>query len=131
MKIIVTGSDQSTLTTLRPDREEVRSTFIDTAEQYGGRDQYMSPGETLLGTVGACMSLPVRGFLKQEGIPFEEVTITVTADFGEGLTRIHTDTQVTGSLSPEERARVQEVLSGCALCKLLQGRILLDHHPVR
>ena len=48
-----------------------------------------------------------------------------------GCTRIHTDTQVTGSLSPEERARVQEVLSGCALCKLLQGRILLDHHPVR
>ena len=26
------------------------------------------------------MSLTVRGFLKQEGIPFEEVTITVTAD---------------------------------------------------
>ena len=46
MKIIVTGSDQSTLTTLRPDREEVRSTFIDTAEQYGGRDQYMSPGDS-------------------------------------------------------------------------------------
>ncbi len=125
MKITVVGNNKTTRTTLLGDRPGVEPAFAGPA---GGG--CLCPGELLIGALGACMALTGQDWMQKEGIPFEEVTVSVTAETEGEITRIRTKTHILGSLTPGQRAQVQDVMEHCALGRILAGEMEIAHEPV-
>ena len=124
-------------------RNEVRygagHTFItDEPIAAGGEDAGPDPYTLLLAALGSCMSMTVTLYARRKQWPLESVTVRLrqnrihAKDCKECLQqeegyvhRIERSVSFTGSLSDEQRARLQEIAHKCPVHKTLTSEIVI------
>jgi putative redox protein len=101
----------------------------------GGGATAPDPYDYLLVGLGSCTSMTVGFYARQRKWPLENITVSLrhsriyAKDCAECLTkegmldRIDVEIELTGALSPEQRAKLMEVASKCPVHRSLKSEI--------
>ena len=130
------------VTSLTNLRNEVRygaghSFITDEPVAAGGEDAGPDPYTLLLAALGSCISMTVNLYARRKQWPVESVTVRLRqnrmhakdceeCNDKEGfIHRIERSVTVTGVLSDEQRARLQEIAHKCPVHKTLTSKIVI------
>jgi uncharacterized OsmC-like protein len=101
----------------------------------GGGDAGPGPYDYLLAGLGACTSMTVGLYARRKQLPLENITVSLrhsrihAKDCEECLTkegmldRIDVELDLTGPLTPEQRAKLMEVAGKCPVHRTLKSEI--------
>jgi putative redox protein len=103
----------------------------------GGDDAGPDPYTLLLGALGSCISMTVHLYARRKQWPVETVTVRLRqnrihakdcqecTDKEGYIHRIERSVSITGELSDEQHARLQEIAHKCPVHKTLTSRIVI------
>lgn len=101
----------------------------------GGDDAGPNPYDYLLAGLGACTSMTVGLYARRMKLPLENITVSLrhsrihAEDCAECVTkegmldRIDVEIELTGSLTPEQRAKLMEIAAICPVHRTLTSEI--------
>ena len=101
----------------------------------GGSDAAPSPYDYLLIALGVCTSMTVGLYARRKQFPLDKITVSLRhsrihaedckeCETKEGmLDRIDTEIELTGSLTPEQRAKLMEIAAKCPVHRTLKSEI--------
>jgi len=119
-------------------RYGVGQTFqTDEPRELGGDDAGPNPYTLLLAALGSCISMTVNLYARRKQWPVENVTVRLRqnrmhakdcqeCNDKEGfIHRIERSVTITGDLSDEQHARLQEIAHKCPVHKTLTSKIVI------
>lgn len=119
-------------------RYGVGQAFItDEPRAAGGDDAGPDPYTLILGALGSCISMTVQLYARRKHWPVESVTVRLRqnrihakdcqdcTDQEGFIHRIERSVSVTGDLSDEQHARLQEIAHKCPVHKTLTSKIVI------
>jgi putative redox protein len=130
--VIVRGNASGFLQDIVTGKHDLRA---DEPVQYGGSDLAPGPYDYLLIGLGACTSMTVGWYARNNKMPLENITVSLrherihAKDCEECLTkkgmldRIEVEVALTGPLTPEQRAKLIEVAGKCPVHRTLKSEI--------
>ena len=101
----------------------------------GGSESAPDLYDYLLAALGACTSMTVGWYARQKKIPLEDIAVSLRhsrihardcedCETKNGLLdRIDLDLQLTGPISPEQRAKLMEIAAKCPVHRTLKSEI--------
>jgi len=107
----------------------------------GGGDAGPNPYDYLLTGLGACTSMTIGLYARRKQMPLENITVALrhsriyAKDCEECLTkegmldRIDMEVELTGPLTPEQRAQLMEVAAKCPVHRTLKSEINIRLRP--
>jgi putative redox protein len=113
------------------------SFITDEPRSAGGDDAGPDPYSLILGALGSCISMTVHLYARRKQWPVETVTVRLRQNRihakdcqdckdKEGfIHRIERAVRVTGDLSDEQHARLQEIAHKCPVHKTLSSKIVI------
>jgi putative redox protein len=137
--VIVRGNAAGFLQEVTTGKHHLRA---DEPVDVGGNDVAPGPYDYLLIALGACTSMTVGLYARRRQIPLENITVSLShsrihatdcedCETKEGmLDRIETHIELSGSLSPEQRAKLMEIAEKCPVHRTLKSEINIRLHAV-
>jgi uncharacterized OsmC-like protein len=113
----------------------------DEPRRAGGTDQGPTPYEFLLAALGACTAMTLRMYADRKGWPLEDVRVRLRSSRSHerdcehceteavGIHRIERKLELSGSLTDEQRQRLQEIADRCPVKQTLQREIRVESVP--
>jgi putative redox protein len=137
--VIVRGNAAGFLQEVTTGKHHLRA---DEPVDVGGNDVAPGPYDYLLIALGACTSMTVGLYARRRQIPLENITVSLShsrihatdcedCETKEGmLDRIETHIELSGSLSPEQRAKLMDIAEKCPVHRTLKSEINIRLHAV-
>ena len=104
-----------------------RDLVADEPVALGGQDAGFAPYDLLLAGLGACTAITLRMYAERKQWPLDDVRVELQLNPdgkpAPGATAIRRVLHLSGALSDEQRARLQQIAEACPLHLLLTGEI--------
>ena len=109
---------------------------------YGGGDAAPGPYDYLLIALGVCTSMTIGLYARRKKLPLENITVSLRhsrihardcedCETKEGLLdRIDMEIALTGSLTPEQHAKLMEIAGKCPVHRTLKAEIDIRLRPL-
>jgi putative redox protein len=136
--VVVRGNASGFLQEVASGQHHLRA---DEPTNYGGSNAAPGPYDYLLIGLGACTSMTVGLYARRKQIPLENVTVSLRhsrihaedcaeCETKQGmLDRIEMDVELSGSLTPEQRAKLMEIAAKCPVHRTLKSEIDIRLRP--
>jgi putative redox protein len=101
------------------DRHTLRA---DVAVAEGGEDAGPDPHDLFDAALAACKALTGTWYARRNGLPLERIATTVRRDATDerkGTYRLTIGIELIGPLTPEQRAKLHDVIARCPIHKLM------------
>ena len=130
--VVVRGSAREFLQDVVSGKHHLRA---DEPASAGGSDSAPGPYDYLLIALGVCTSMTVGLYARRKQWPLENITVSLwhsrihakdceKCDTKEGmLDRIEVEVDLTGSLTPEQHAKLMEIAAKCPVHRTLKSEI--------
>ncbi len=130
--VIVRGKADSFLQEIVSGRHQLRG---DEPVSYGGKDEGPGPYDYLLIGLGTCTSMTIGLYARRKEIPLENITVSLRherihardceqCETKEGmLDRIDLQVELSGSLTPDQHAKLMAVAAKCPVHRTLKSEI--------
>ena len=130
--VVVRGNAAGFLQEVTSGKHHLRA---DEPVEAGGNDAAPGPYDYLLIALGVCTSMTVGFYARRKQIPLEDITVSLShsrihakdceeCETKEGmLDRIETQIELTGPLTPEQRAKLMEIAEKCPVHRTLKSEI--------
>ena len=130
--VVVRGNAAGFLQEVTSGKHQLRA---DEPVEAGGSDAAPGPYDYLLIALGVCTSMTVGFYARRKQIPLEDITVSLShsrihakdceeCETKEGLLdRIETQIELTGPLTPEQRAKLMEIAEKCPVHRTLKSEI--------
>ncbi|HYJ05370.1 MAG TPA: OsmC family protein [Chthoniobacterales bacterium] len=130
--VVVRGNATSFLQDVVAGSHQVQA---DEPVSYGGGDAAPGPYDYLLIALGACTSMTVGLYARRKKLPLENIIVSLRhsrihardceeCETKEGmLDRIDMAIELTGSLTPEQQAKLMEIAGKCPVHRTLKSEI--------
>ena len=94
----------------------------------GGGDTGPTPGELLLGALGACTAITLRMYAARKGWDLRSVEVDLAFSKGEGgeKDRIRRVIRLEGELDTDQRERLLEIAGKCPVHRILDAGAALE-----
>jgi putative redox protein len=108
---------------------------VDEPLSVGGTEAAPDPYDYLLGALGSCTSMTIGWYARKYKLPLENITVSLShsrihatdceeCETKSGmLDRIDVRVELTGSLTPEQHAKLMEVAAKCPVHRTLKSEI--------
>jgi putative redox protein len=112
----------------------------DEPESAGGKDAAPGPYDYLLVALGVCTSMTIGFYARRQQFPLEDITVSLwhsriyardceECETKEGmLDRIDMSIALSGSLTPEQNAKLMEIAAKCPVHRTLTSEINIRLH---
>lgn len=136
-QVVVRGNADGFVQQARVGQHEFK---VDEPLRIGGTGAAPDPYDYILAGLGACTSMTVGLYARTKKIPLENVTVTLNHSRIHAedcancetklgmLDRIDVDIQLTGKLTPEQRAKLMEIAGKCPVHRTLKSEIDIRLH---
>src|SRR5688500_14883160 len=136
--IVVRGNAASFLQNVVAGRHRLQA---DEPVSYGGGDAAPGPYDYLLTALGVCTSMTIGLYARRKKLPLENITVSLhhsrihakdceDCETKAGmLDRIEMAIDLTGSLSPEQHAKLMEIAGKCPVHRTLKSEIDIRTRP--
>ncbi|HEX8897512.1 MAG TPA: OsmC family protein [Chthoniobacterales bacterium] len=136
--VVVRGNAREFLQEVVSGKHRLRA---DEPVSYGGGDAAPGPYDYLLVALGVCTSMTIGYHARRKQIPLETITVSLRHDrihakdceeceTKEGmLDRIDLQVELTGSLSPDQHAKLLAVAAKCPVHRTLKSEIDIRLNP--
>ena len=130
--VVVRGNASGFLQEVTSGKHHLRA---DEPVDAGGSNAAPGPYDYLLIALGVCTSMTVGFYARRKQIPLEDITVSLShsrihakdceeCETKEGLLdRIETQIELTGPLTPEQRAKLMEIAEKCPVHRTLKSEI--------
>ena len=130
--VIVRGNSREFLQEVVSGKHRLRA---DEPTAAGGADAAPGPYDYLLIALGVCTSMTVGLYARRKRLPLENITVSLShsrihakdceeCETKDGmLDRIDTKIELTGPLTPEQRAKLMEIAAKCPVHRTLKSEI--------
>jgi putative redox protein len=130
--VIVRGNAAGFLQEVTSGKHHLRA---DEPVEVGGSDAAPGPYDYLLIALGVCTSMTVGLYARRKQIPLENITVSLShsrihakdceeCETKEGmLDRIETQIELSGPLTPDQRAKLMEIAEKCPVHRTLKSEI--------
>src|SRR5213595_1237299 len=131
-RVIVRGNAREFLQDVTAGKHHLRG---DEPLDAGGNDAAPTPYDYLLIALGVCTSMTVGLYARRKNWPLENIVVSLwhsrihakdceECETKEGmLDRIDTEIELTGSLTPEQHAKLTEIAAKCPVHRTLKSEI--------
>lgn len=133
--VIVRGKPHAFLQEITVGKHQLRA---DEPFSIGGHDEAPDPYDYLLAGLGACTSMTIGLYARRSRWPLEDITVTLRhcrvhaedcadCETKSGmLDRIELEIELTGNLTPEQRAKLIQIAHKCPVHRTLKSEIAID-----
>jgi len=130
--VVVRGSAREFLQDVVSGKHHLRA---DEPASAGGSDSAPGPYDYLLIALGVCTSMTVGLYARRKQLPLENISVSLwhsrihakdceECETKEGMIdRIDVEVELTGSLTPEQRAKLMEIAGKCPVHRTLTSEI--------
>src|SRR5450432_3787739 len=131
-EVVVRGTARGFLQEIVSGRHHLRA---DEPGSAGGNDAAPGPYDYLLIALGVCTSMTVGLYARRKQMPLENITVSLShsrihakdceeCETKEGMPdRIDTNIELTGPLTPDQRAKLMEIAAKCPVHRTLKSEI--------
>ncbi len=131
-EVVVRGNADGFLQEVVSGKHHLR---VDEPVNVGGTDAAPGPYDYLLIALGSCTSMTVGLYARRKQLPLENITVSLLhsrihakdceeCEMKEGmLDRIDISIELTGPLTPEQRAKLMEIAAKCPVHRTLKSEI--------
>jgi len=100
--------------------------IADEPPDVGGRDLGPRPGDFLRMSLASCTAITLRMYANRKGFDIEQIEVEVSTSEEPGKTLYHTNIEIKGQLTEEQRARMMQIAKLCPVHKVLTNPIEID-----
>ena len=102
----------------------------DEPTRLGGTDRGPAPHELLPATLASCVAMMVAMYAQNRGWEIGETSVHVSYDPDSFPRRFEIDLHLPGSLTPEQRRRLERVAETCPVRRALEAGFTFDERTV-
>ncbi|MFQ3614349.1 MAG: OsmC family protein [Cyanobacteriota bacterium] len=92
----------------------------------GGQDRGPAPFEWILAGLGSCKAMTAQMYAERKGWPLERVQVDLSLHKTAEQVELQAQLTLTGSLSPEQRQHLREIVDRCPTHRLLAGKVIIQ-----
>lgn len=92
----------------------------------GGTDLGPRPGDFLRMSLASCTAITLRMYADRKGIDVEHIQVAVSTTEEPGRTFFHSDIEIKGKLTEEQRGRMMQIAKLCPVHKALTNPIEIE-----
>ena len=92
----------------------------------GGGDSGPGPHELLLGALGACTLMTIKGYAARKGWVVRRVAVRLTGASVDGKYVINRHLTIEGDLEGDQRERLVEIANKCPVHRTLTGEVVIN-----
>ncbi len=110
------------LTEIKLDEPGFHAVYADQGTDIGGRGIDMRPGQLVLSGYAACMNIMIRRWMNEEGLDFDDVTVTVDMDNSTpGVTKLYKKIEIVADIPQEKKDELIHRADTCPVCNILKN----------
>jgi putative redox protein len=108
-------------------RARTHTIVADEPPDVGGKDLGPRPGDFIRMGLASCTVITLRMYANRKKLDVAKIRVSVSNGPTVDSTTLHTEIEITGNITEEQRTRMMQIAKLCPVHKMLSKPIVIEH----